>query len=122
MPFDDKIAYVQNYVKKMISVMVDATLLFYEIDDIVKPNSLTKELFTNLITNFIIEGELYFLIYNITSAQLEPIQQNLRKIMMSQEILENVIPITSLGLKKQFQFDVNHRTTFTNTKLKTLNE
>ena len=106
----------------MISVMVDATLLFYELDDIVKPNSLTKELFTNLITNFIIEGELYFLIYNITSAQLEPVQQNLRKIMMSQEILENVIPITSLGLKKQFQFDVNHRATFTNTKLKILNE
>ena len=83
MPYEDKISYVQNYVKKVISVMVDATLLFYELDDVVKPNSLTKELFTNLITNFIIEGELYFLIFNITSAQLEPIQQNLRKIMMS---------------------------------------
>ena len=83
MPYEDKISYVQNYVKKVISVMVDATLLFYELDDVVKPNSLTKELFTNLITNFIIQGELYFLIFNITSAQLEPIQQNLRKIMMS---------------------------------------
>ena len=77
---------------------------------------------TNVNTNFIIEGELYFLIFNLTSAQLEPIQQNLRKIMLSQEILENFIPITSLNLKKQFQFDVNHRATFTNTKLKTLKE
>ena len=69
-PFDSKIAYVQHSVKKMIGVLVDATLMFYELDEIIKPASLSKELFTNLITNYVLEGELYFLVYNITSCWL----------------------------------------------------
>ena len=70
--FDEKIAYTQNAVQKMISVLVDATLLFYELDEIVRPGSLTRELFTNLITNFVLEGEMYFLVYNITSCWQNP--------------------------------------------------
>ena len=65
--YDDKIDYTQNAVQKMINILVDATLLFYELDELVKPGSLTRELFINLITNFVLEGELYFLVYNITS-------------------------------------------------------
>ena len=56
----------------MIEILVDATVMFYELDEFVKPNSLTKELFTNLITNFVLEGELYFLVYNLTSCWLQP--------------------------------------------------
>ena len=67
----------------MINILVDATLLFYELDETVKPGSLTKELFTNLITNFILEGEMYFLVYNITSCWLDKQQKAIMRIMMS---------------------------------------
>ena len=49
----------------MINAFVDATILFYELEEAVKPSSLTRELFTNLVTNLVLEGEMYFLVFNI---------------------------------------------------------
>ena len=58
-------AYTQKMIQKMINAFVDSTILFYELEEAVKPSSLTRELFTNLVTNLILEGEMYFLVFNI---------------------------------------------------------
>ena len=110
--FDKKIAYTQRMVQKMIDALVDAIILFYELDDAVKQSKLTKELFTNLITNLVLEGEMYFLVFNIMNQWLNPRQRDINKIMSNQKTLESLFPITSLNLKKQFQFDTDYRETF----------
>ena len=98
--FDKKVAYTQRMVQKMINALVDATILFYELDDAVKQSKLTKELFTNLITNLVLEGEMYFLVFNIMNQWLNPRQRDINKIMSNQKTLEELFPITSLNLKK----------------------
>lgn len=98
--FERKMAYTQKMVQKMINALVDATLLFYELEEAVKPCSLTKELFTNLVTNMVLEGEMYFLVFNIMNQWLNPRQRSINKIMSSTDILETLFPITSLNLKK----------------------
>lgn len=69
----------------------------------------TYDLFQNLVSNLIFEGEVYFLMFNLISSWLEPQQRALRRIMFSRETLENSLPISSLTPLPQFQFDVNNR-------------
>lgn len=54
----------------------------------------------NLITNIVLEGQIYFIMYNLTSRWLEPQLRILQKVMSSREILENTLPITSFNLKR----------------------
>jgi len=51
---------------------VDSLISFYSIEDQIKgANDLKRELMFNLITNFILEGELYFIVYNLMSGSIE---------------------------------------------------
>lgn len=52
-------------------MIVGATAVFYSLEDMVKPNKLSSELFVNMITNFVLEGEIYFLLFNLTSSWME---------------------------------------------------
>jgi hypothetical protein len=63
-----KLEYVMKSVLKQISIFVDALITFYSLDDQVRnERDLKRELFVNLITNMVLEGELYFLVHNLTS-------------------------------------------------------
>ena len=54
-----------------MNALVDATLIFYELDEKIKQRDLTRELFINLVTNFILDGQLYFLVFNLINSCLE---------------------------------------------------
>lgn len=75
----------------------------------VKPNKLSKELFTNMLTNFVLEGEVYFLLFNLTSSWMEEPLHKLQKIMFNLNILENELAISRLNINPEMQFDVNVR-------------
>lgn len=63
-----KLDYVLKSVLKQISIFVDALITFYSLDDQVRnERDLKRELFVNLVTNMVLEGELYFLVHNLTS-------------------------------------------------------
>lgn len=96
----------------MINTLVDCLLSFYQLEEKVPLRALSRELFVNLVTNLILSKELYFLVFHLTSATLETQQRILRKVMFSNEFLENTLPITNLKLSPQFQFDVNYRLEF----------
>ena len=78
----------------------------------VKPNKLSRELFVNMITNLILEGEIYFLLFNLTSSWMEGPLHKLLKIMFNLNILENELPIDKLNINPEMQFDINIRNQF----------
>ena len=75
----------------------------------VKPNKLSRELFVNMITNLILVGEIYFLLFNLTSSWMEGPLHKLQKIMFNLNILENELPIDKLNINPEMQFDINIR-------------
>lgn len=46
-----------------------------------------------------IEGELYFIVYNLASGAIEADLHKLRSIMGSKELLENCVPMAELQIK-----------------------
>ena len=69
---DQKMDYAEFILTKSINMFVEVVLMFYELDDKVRTFDRTHELFQNLVTNMILEGEVYFLMFNLTSSWLEP--------------------------------------------------
>ena len=65
--FEEKLAYAKASILRIINVFVDALLVFYDLDTIVKPHDLKREFFINLVTNIVLSDELYFLIFNVIS-------------------------------------------------------
>lgn len=99
--FEQKLNYVQKSLEGFINVVVGATAVFYSLEDMVKPNKLSRELFVNMITNFILDGEIYFLLFNLTSSWMEGPLHKLQKIMFNLNILENELPIDKLNIHKE---------------------
>ena len=100
--FEEKMNYVKMSLLRVINVLVDSVLMFYALNATIRPIDLKRELFWNLITNFILEGELYFLMFNLVSNCYNKDLQKLNKIMNSMEILENTLPMKKLNIAPQF--------------------
>jgi len=71
-PIEEKMDYAQHTVSAAIKLFMEAILIFYELDDQIKAFDRTRDLFENLVTNLIITGEVYFLLFNLCSSVLEP--------------------------------------------------
>ena len=69
---EEKMEYAELVILKVISIFVDAVLIFYELEDVIRPFDRSRELFENLVTNLILNGEVYFLLFNLCSSWLEP--------------------------------------------------
>ena len=65
--FEEKMNYAKESLIRVINIIVEAVLIFYNLDTQIKPHDLKRELFINLVTNIVLEGELYFLIFNLIS-------------------------------------------------------
>lgn len=105
-----KLDYVHRSLLKVINLFVDALISFYSIEDQIKgEKDLRRELLFNLITNFVLEGELYFIVYNLASGAIESDLHKLRNIMSSKELLENCVSMSELKIEPQFQFDLTFR-------------
>lgn len=63
--------YAENTILKIIKLFMEVILIFYELDDQIKPFDRTRDLFENLVTNLLLEGQLYFLLFNLCSNTLE---------------------------------------------------
>lgn len=107
--FERKLNYVQKAIESFINVIVGATATFYSLEEMVKPNKLSRELFVNMVTNLVIDGEIYFLLFNLTSLWMQEPLSKLQKVMNNQVILENELPISKLNIHAEMQFDVNVR-------------
>lgn len=114
-PFENKLNYVQKALESFINVIVGATAVFYSLEDLVKPSKLSRELFVNMVTNLVLEGEVYFLLFNLTSSWMEVPLQRLQKVMSNLAILENELPINKLNIHPEMQFDVNVRNKYKRT-------
>lgn len=92
-----KLDYVHRSLLKVINLFVEAIISFYSLEDQIKgEKDLRRELLFNLLTNLILEGELYFIVYNLSSGSIESDLHKLRSIMGSKELLENCIPMSEL--------------------------
>jgi len=80
--FEKKLEYVTNALLKFIALIVDVLITFYSMEDEIKgERDLRRELIYNLITNFVLEGEVYFLVFHLTSSHLEKELQLLWSVM-----------------------------------------
>ena len=68
---EDKMDYAETTILDVIKLLTEAILIFYELDDQIKSYDRTRDLFENLVTNFLLEGQLYFLLFNLCSSTLE---------------------------------------------------
>ena len=48
--------YAESTILAMIKLFMEAILIFYELDDRIRPFDRTRDLFENLVTNFLLEG------------------------------------------------------------------
>ena len=80
-PMEEKMDYAETTILEVIKLLTEAILIFYELDDQIKTYDRTRDLFENLVTNFLLEGQLYFLLFNLCSSVLEMQQRSLRKMM-----------------------------------------
>lgn len=97
--FEKKLEYVQSALLKFISLIVDVLITFYSLEDEIKgERDLRRELIQNLITNFVLEGEVYFLVFHLTSSHLERELQQLWRIMSDRAILENKLQMSMLNV------------------------
>ena len=69
---EEKLEYAEMTVIKAINMFVEAILIFYELEDQIKTFDRTHDLFVNLVTQIVLEGEVYFLMFNLISNWLEP--------------------------------------------------
>ena len=67
-PMAEKMDYAEAIITSAISMFVESILLFYELENQIKSFHRSYELFENLVTNMILEGEVYFLLFNLTSS------------------------------------------------------
>ena len=69
---DKKMDYAEFVISKVINMFQELVLIFYELDEKITKFDRTFELFENIVTNLILEGQVYFLMFNLTSSWLEP--------------------------------------------------
>lgn len=106
----DKLEYVRDSIVKQINWFVDSLVSFYSLDEQIRgERDLKRELLFNLVANSVLEGELYFLVYNLTSVANEDKIQLLKKMMNDKAFLENCLTMDTLALEPQYKFDVNYR-------------
>jgi hypothetical protein len=76
---------------------VDALILFYALDlEIRNERDLKRDLFYNLIVNLLIHGEMYFMLHNVASLDLETEIVKLNQAMTDRAFLENHLALTDL--------------------------
>ena len=64
--------YLERAVLKVINMFVEVLITFYSMEDVIRgERDLRRELLFNLIANLVLDDELYFLIFNLTSTHLE---------------------------------------------------
>ena len=96
----DKLEYVRDSIVKQINLFVDALVSFYSLEDQIKgERDLKRELLFNLVANNVLEGELYFLVYNLTSVANEDKIQLLKKMMNDRAFLENCLTMDQVALE-----------------------
>ena len=96
----DKLEYVRDSIVKQINLFVDALVSFYSLEDHIKgERDLKRELLFNLVANNVLEGELYFLVYNLTSVANEDKIQLLKKMMNDRAFLENCLTMDQVALE-----------------------
>ena len=64
--------YVHRTILKQVNIIVDSLITFYSMEDQIKgEKDLRRELLINLITNFVLQGDLYFLVHNLIAVTKE---------------------------------------------------
>lgn len=89
--------YVEQALCRLVTLLVDALILFYAVDlEIRNERDLKRDLFYNLIVNLLINGEMYFMLHNVASLDLETEIVKLNQAMTDRAFLENHLALTDL--------------------------
>jgi hypothetical protein len=75
----------------LINLIVNAVIKYYSIE--IKPpvmggSDLKKDLLTNLITNFVLSDDIYFLIFNLISISQQSELHKLTKLLQDKEFVK----------------------------------
>ena len=98
-----RVEYIESALYRLIGLFVDALVLFYGLDlEIRNERDLKRELLFNLIGNLILNGEIYFMLYNLTSLEQEKDIMELNGVMMDRPFLENHLSMHDLQINPQF--------------------
>lgn len=70
--FEQKLNYVHGNLINFIGIFVDALICFYNMESEIRgERDIKRDILLNLITSLVLEGELYFLVFHLTSSNLE---------------------------------------------------
>ena len=92
--------YIIKITTKSINLFVDVLICFYGLEDTLQRGfDLRRELLFNLIVNNVLEGELYFVIFNLIASTYEEDLSNLKRIMSDSKTLNKWCTLDYLGIK-----------------------
>ena len=107
-------SYMQNVLIDTINLMVEAIIQFYTLQEQCGgKRDIRRELFFNLVTNLVLEQDVYFLMHNLTSVTMEAKLNRMRQVMADKNIQDNYLNFEKLKIAPAFQFDVNFRNQYT---------
>lgn len=70
--YAEKLDYLERAILKQINLFVDALIAFYSLEDQIRgEKDLRRELLFNLVTNFVLQDDLYWLVFNLTAKARE---------------------------------------------------
>lgn len=82
-------------------MFVDAMIVFYCMTDQIRGDKdLRRELLVNLVMNFVLRDDLYWMVHNLTAISLETDLQKIRKIMGDQEFLKDHLHMGRLKINE----------------------
>jgi len=71
-------------------LFVDALIVFYSFSDQVRgEKDLRRELLINLVMNFVLKEDLYWMVHNLTAITLETDIQKIRRVMENHKYLHS---------------------------------
>jgi hypothetical protein len=91
--------YVVKTVTGFINLTVQSLIEFYSLhEEFGGTRDLRRELLINLVTNFVLQKDLYFLVQNVCAVGQEAQIQKMHSIMQSKSTLENHLNFANLGV------------------------
>ena len=93
-----------------INMIVEAIIYFYSLQEQCGgKRDIRRELFFNLVTNLVLEQDVYFLMHTLTSVTMEAKLNRMREVMASKTIQETHLNFEKLKIAPAFQFYADYR-------------
>jgi hypothetical protein len=76
------------------------------------PRDIKRELVVNMVSNIILKGEIYVIIYSLLSELHKEDIIKLREVHQNQALLKSKFSLEALGVKREFQMNEEERSKY----------